>query len=55
MKDKLNQLYDMVVGEFGLIKKPAINWEQKRNSFTEIIRINQIERVKHLPKTLIHL
>lgn len=42
VKDKLNQLYDMVVGEFGLIKKPAINWEQKRNSFLQkIIRINQ--------------
>jgi hypothetical protein len=42
VKDKLNQLYDMVIGEFGLIKKPAINWEQKRNSFLQkIIRINQ--------------
>lgn len=42
VKDKLNQLYDMVVGEFGLIKKADINWEQKRNSFLQkIIRINQ--------------
>ncbi len=37
VKDKLNQLYDMVVGEFGLIKKADINWEQKKEIlfFTE--------------------
>ncbi len=43
VKDKLNQLYDMVVGEFGLIKKADINWEQKKKFFflQKIIRINQ--------------
>ncbi|WP_367086396.1 hypothetical protein [Clostridium tetani] len=42
VKDKLNQLYDIVIGEFRLIKKADITWEQKRNSFLqEIIRINQ--------------
>lgn len=42
VKDKLNQLYDMVIEEFGLRKKPDVAWEQKRDSFLQdIIRINK--------------
>ena len=33
LQDKLNQLYDMLAEEFGLRKKAAIIWEQKRNLF----------------------
>ena len=40
VKDKLNQLYDMVIREFELEKKSHITWEQKRDSF--IKKINKI-------------
>ena len=33
LQDKLNQLYDKIVGEFGLTKKADIIWQQKRDSF----------------------
>ncbi len=33
LQDKLNQLYDKVVSEFGLTKKADIIWQQKRDSF----------------------
>ena len=35
IKDKLNQLYDLIVAEFSLQKKATILWEQKRDSFIE--------------------
>lgn len=37
VKDRLNQLYDTVISEFGLTKKASIIWEQKRNSFIQAI------------------
>ena len=37
VKDRLNQLYDTVVDEFGLTKKAAIIWEQKRDTFIQAI------------------
>ena len=40
VKDKLNQLYEIVISEFGLSKKPNIIWEQKRDRF--IKEINEI-------------
>ena len=38
VKDKLNQLYKIVIDEFGLIKKTAIVWETKRDSFIKGIK-----------------
>lgn len=40
VKDKLNQLYEIVISEFGLSKKSNIIWEQKRDRF--IKEINEI-------------
>lgn len=40
LQDKLNQLYDKIVVEFGLTKKADIIWQQKRDSF--IKDINQV-------------
>lgn len=37
VKDKLNQLYEKMVSEFGLSKKADIIWEQKRNRFIKEI------------------
>lgn len=37
VKDKLNQLYEKLVSEFGLSKKADIIWEQKRNRFIKEI------------------
>lgn len=37
VKDKLNQLYNTIVHEFGLQQKPSIIWEQKRDLFIEEI------------------
>ena len=40
LQDKLNQLYDKIVQEFGLTRKADIIWQQKRDSFiTEIHKI----------------
>lgn len=33
IKDKLNQLYDQLVSEFGIKKKASIIWEKKRDAF----------------------
>lgn len=33
VQDKLNQLYDKIVAEFGLTRKSDIIWQQKRDSF----------------------
>ena len=38
LQDKLNQLYDIFAEEFGLQKKAAIIWEQKRNSFIREVK-----------------
>lgn len=38
VKDKLNQLYDKVVNEFGLTKKAAVVWETKRDRFIKDIK-----------------
>ncbi len=38
LQDKLNQLYDKVVTEFGLTKKSDIIWQQKRDSFIKAVR-----------------
>lgn len=43
LQDKLNQLYDMIAEEFGLTKKAAIIWEQKRNSFIREVKDIKIE------------
>lgn len=43
LQDKLNQLYDKVVSEFGLTKKADIIWQQKRDSFIKDVQsiVNQ--------------
>ena len=33
VKDKLNQFYDMIINIFGVVKKPEVIWEKKRDSF----------------------
>ena len=38
VKDKLNQLYDTVIREFGLTKKAAIVWEAKRDRFIKEVK-----------------
>ncbi len=38
VKDKLNQLYDTVIDEFGLTEKAAVVWEQKRDRFIKEIK-----------------
>ena len=38
LQDKLNQLYDKIVQEFGLIRKADIIWQQKRDAFIDTIR-----------------
>ena len=38
LKDKLNQLYDKIVEEFGVTKKADIIWEQKRDAFIAEVR-----------------
>lgn len=38
VKDKLNQLYDTVIDEFGLTKKAAVVWETKRDRFIKEIK-----------------
>lgn len=43
LQDKLNQLYDMVVEEFGLRKKAAIIWEQKRDSFIRDVQALKVD------------
>lgn len=46
VKDKLNQLYDQLVSEFGLKKKSDILWEKKRDSFiNSILDVKQIEQL----------
>lgn len=37
LKDKLNQLYDQIIAEFGIKKKNHILWEKKRDSFIKNI------------------
>lgn len=44
LKDKLNQLYDKIAGEFNLTKKSSIIWEQKRDAFiTDIQQLPQLD------------
>ena len=38
VKDKLNQLYETMVSEFGLTKKTNIIWEQKRDRFIREVK-----------------
>ena len=38
LQDKLNQLYDKIVSEFGLTKKVDIIWQQKRDSFIKAVQ-----------------
>lgn len=38
VKDKLNQLYDTVIREFGLTKKAAVVWEAKRDRFIKEVK-----------------
>ena len=38
VKDKLNQLYDTVIHEFGLTKKAAVIWEAKRDRFIKEVK-----------------
>jgi hypothetical protein len=38
VKDKLNELYEQLIEEFELKKKPAIIWEKKRDAFIEKIK-----------------
>lgn len=46
VKDKLNQLYDQLVSEFGLKKKSDILWEKKRDSFiNSILDVKPIEQL----------
>lgn len=33
IKNKLNQLYGMIIDEFGITKKPDVIWEEKRDDF----------------------
>lgn len=37
VKDKLNELYDQIVLEFGLKKKASVIWEKKRDSFISAV------------------
>ena len=43
LKDKLNELYDMVASEFDLRKKAQITWEHKRDLFIKEIKDMGIE------------
>lgn len=43
LQDKLNQLYDMIVEEFDLIKKDTTIWERKRNSFIREVKDIKVE------------
>lgn len=44
VKDKLNQLYNQIVSEFGIKKKSDILWEKKRNNFIkDILEIKPFE------------
>lgn len=46
VKDKLNQLYDQLISEFGLKKKSDILWEKKRNNFIkDILAIKPLKNV----------
>lgn len=38
LQDKLNQLYDKIVQEFGLTRKADIIWQQKRDAFIAAVR-----------------
>ena len=46
VKDRLNQLYDTVIDEFGLTKKASIIWEQKRDSFIQAINAIPHTRIR---------
>ncbi len=48
LKDKLNQLYDKIVQEFGLTKKADIIWEQKRDSFIREVQHIPVNKEEHL-------
>lgn len=52
VKDKLNQLYDKIVVEFGIAKKADIIWEQKRDRFIKEVNDLPIpeEAVKPQPE-----
>lgn len=38
VKDKLNQMYDIIINEFGLTKMSDIVWETKRNHFIKEVK-----------------
>ena len=38
LQDKLNQLYDKIISEFGLVRKADIIWQQKRDAFIKDIQ-----------------
>ena len=38
VKDKLNQMYDIIINEFGLTKMSDIVWETKRNRFIKEVK-----------------
>lgn len=45
VRDKLNQLKDVLIQEFGLGNKPTVDWEDKRNEFIE--KVNSIVPLDH--------
>ncbi len=49
IKDKLNQLYDQIIEEFGLKRKKGIIWEKKRDAF--IKSVNELQSLHTVPNT----
>lgn len=53
VKDKLNQLYEVLIQEFLVKSKPAIDWEEKRDSFiADINSLNPTDMVTKSDKTV---
>lgn len=48
LQDKLNQLYNKIVTQFGLTKKADIIWQQKRDSFIKAVQQKTDPEVKML-------
>ena len=48
LQDKLNQLYDKIISEFGLVRKADIIWQQKRDAFIDDIQQVKSEASKKL-------
>lgn len=56
VKDKLNQLYDQVVAEFGVKKKAAVIWEKKRDAFINAVKsigTTSISLTNPMPKIIL--